>query len=340
MAVARWILLGLGVVVAVGAVVVLANPFNVRNQFLAERIVDLRVAPERLENPKTPADYGMEYRDVDITTADNVRLSAWEIPAATPSGKTVIVNHPLLTTRYGSDEGLDGVAAEFLPMVKHLHDAGYNIVTYDFRGQGDSDGGIGAAAIGTETPVGVGVLEWQDVAASLRYVLDSPEFGNDEIVLLSQCMGANATFLAWQEEPELFANPQIKGVIANQPTLSYDFSDRYIRANAFGLNLVDDVLRVQQDKYGFGFADTVNYVPSVTVPVLYAQVEKDVYTFDEATGQNDIQKIMDATPTEHDIVWIGSDQEIPFGSDARFDAYQYFNTHPEELLDFVERVTS
>lgn len=340
MAIARWILLGLGVVVVVGAVVVLANPFNIRNQFLAERIVDLRVAPARLENPRTPADYGMEYRDVDITTADNVRLSAWEIPAATPSGKTVIVNHPLLTTRYGSDEGLDGVAAEFLPMVKHLHDAGYNIVTYDFRGQGDSDGGIGSAAIGTETPVGVGVLEWQDVAASLRYVLDGPEFGNDEIVLLSQCMGANATFLAWQEEPELFANPQIKGVIANQPTLSYDFSDRYIRANAFGLNLVDDVLRVQQDKYGFGFADTVNYVPSVTVPVLYAQVEKDVYTFDEETGQNDIQKIMDATPTEHDIVWIGSDQEIAFGSDARFDAYQYFNTHPEELLDFVERVTT
>ena len=340
MAIARWILLGLGVVVAIGAVVVLANPFNVRNQFLAERIVELRVAPERLENPKTPADYGMEYRDVDITTADNVRLSAWEIPAATPSGKTVIVNHPLLTTRYGSEEGLDGVEAEFLPMVKHLHDAGYNIVTYDFRGQGDSDGGIGSAAIGTETPVGVGVLEWQDVAASLRYVLDSPEFGNDDIVLLSQCMGANATFLAFQEEPELFANPQIKGVIANQPTLSYDFSDRYIRANAFGLNLVDDVLRVQQDKYGFGFADTVNYVPSVTVPVLYAQVEKDVYTFDEETGQNDIQKIMDATPTEHDIVWIGSDQEIPFGSDARFDAYQYFNTHPEELVDFVERVTS
>ncbi|NDC89891.1 MAG: hypothetical protein EB075_14035 [Bacteroidetes bacterium] len=340
MAIARWILLGLGVVVVVGAVVVLANPFNIRNQFLAERIVDLRVAPARLENPRTPADYGMEYRDVDITTADNVRLSAWEIPAATPSGKTVIVNHPLLTTRYGSDEGLDGVAAEFLPMVKHLHDAGYNIVTYDFRGQGDSDGGIGSAAIGTETPVGVGVLEWQDVAASLRYVLDSPEFGNDEIVLLSQCMGANATFLAWQEEPELFANPQIKGVIANQPTLSYDFSDRYIRANAFGLNLVDDVLRVQQDKYGFGFADTVNYVPSVTVPVLYAQVEKDVYTFDEETGQNDIQKIMDATPTEHDIVWIGSDQEIAFGSDARFDAYQYFNTHPEQLLDFVERVTT
>jgi hypothetical protein len=335
----RRILTGVGVLVAAVLIVALTNPFNVRNEILASTLVELRLFPDRLDNPKVPSDYGMEYSDVDIVTADNVRLSAWEIPATTPSDKTVIVNHPLLTTRYGSVEGLDGVAAEFLPMVKHLHDAGYNIVTYDLRGQGESDGGMGSTAIGTEGPIGVGVLEWQDVVASLRYVLDHPEFGDDEIVFLSQCMGANATFLAWQKEPELFANSQIKGMIANQPTLSYEFSDRYIRANAFGLDLVDDVLRVQQEKYGFGFTETLEYVPSVTVPVLYAQVQKDVYTVDEATGINDIQRIMDATPTEHDIVWIGSDQEIAYGTDQRFDAYQYFNSHPEELLTFLSGVT-
>lgn len=335
----KWILSGVAVVVAIFLLVALTNPFNVRNQILASMLVEQRLAPERLDNPKVPSDYGMEYRDVDIVTADNVRLSAWEIPSITSSGKTVIVNHPLLTTRYGSVEGLDGVSAEFLPMVRHLHDAGYNIVTYDFRGQGESDGGMGSTAIGTEGPIGVGVLEWQDVVASLRYVLDHPEFSNDDIVFLSQCMGANATFLAWQKEPELFANPQIKGVVANQPTLSYEFSDRYIRANAFGLDLVDDILRVQLKKYGFGFTQTLEYVPSITVPVLYAQVEKDRYTFDEATGQNDIQRIIDATPTEHDIVWIGSDREIAFGTDQRFDAYQYFNSYPEELLSFISRVT-
>lgn len=335
----RWILTGVGVIVAAVLVVGLTNPFNVRNDILASALVELRLAPERLDNPKTPTDYGMEYSDVNIVTKDNVRLSAWEIPSTTPSNKTVIVNHPLLTTRYGSVEGLDGVAAEFLPMVKHLHDAGYNIVMYDHRGQGESDGGMGSTAIGTEGPIGVGVLEWQDVSASLRYVLDHPEFSDDEIVFLSQCMGANATFLAWQEEPILFANPQIKGLIANQPTLSYEFSDRYIRANAFGLDLVDDVLRVQLENYGFGFTETLEYVPSVTVPVLYAQVEKDVYTVDESTGVNDIQRIMDATPTEHDIVWIGSDQPISYGTDQRFDAYQYFNSHPEELLTFLSRVT-
>ena len=211
---------------------------------------------------------------------------------------------------------------------------------YDHRGQGDSDGGIGSAAIGTETPVGVGVLEWQDVAASLRHVVEHADFGDDEIVFLSQCMGANATFLAWQEEPELFSNPQIKGLIANQPTLSYEFSDRYIREHVFGVDVIDDVLEAQRDQYGFGFAEALEYLPSLTVPVLYAQVERDIYTFDEETGQNDIQQIMDATPTEHDIVWIGSDQETPFGTDQRFDGYQYFNVHPEALLDFLAQHTT
>ncbi|MCH2248796.1 MAG: alpha/beta hydrolase [Cognatishimia sp.] len=334
-----WIASALAVIAGALAFVWFVNPFGVRDQLIVAQIVKMRVAPARLENIKDPGDYGMAFTDVDIVTADNIRLSAWEIPAASPSDKTVIVNHPLTTTRYGSDTGLDGVSAEFLPMVKHLHDAGYNIVMYDHRGQGDSDGGTGSTAIGTEALVGAGVTEWQDVAASLRYVLSHTEFADDEIVFLSQCMGANATFLAWKNEPELFANTQIKGLIANQPTLSYNMTDRFIRAKT-GFDLVDRVLEAQRERYGFGFAEALDYVPSLTVPVLFAQVEKDVYTFNTETGQNDIQEIMDATPTEHSIVWIGPDQEIPFGTGSRFDGYQYFNHHPEALLEFLSKHTS
>ncbi len=323
-----WASTTVAVLVAGLAVVWFANPFGVRDTLLVNQIVKMRVTPARLNNPKNPNDYGMNYSDVEILTADNIRLSAWEIPATVASDKTVIVNHPLTTTRYGSDAGLDGVAAEFLPMVKHLHDAGYNIVMYDHRGQGESDDAL----------VGAGVTEWQDVAASLRFVLAHPEFGDDQIVFLSQCMGANATFLAWKNEPDLFANPQIKAMIANQPTLSYNMTDRFIRAKT-GFDLVDQVLDAQREKYGFGFATALDYVPSLTVPVLYAQVERDIYTFDAQTGRNDIQDIMDATPTDHDIVWIGPDQEIPFGTGQRFDGYQYFNHHPEPLIEFLSKHT-
>jgi len=334
-----WVISVVSFVVVAGVFIWVVNPFDVRDHVLVNQIVKMRVAPERLENIKNPSDYGMNYIDVNIVTADNLRLSAWEIKSPQPSNVTVIVNHPLTTTRYGSEKGLDGVSAEFLPMIKHLHEANYNVITYDHRGQGDSDGGIGSKAIGTEAPVGAGATEWQDVSASLRYVLDHSDFSDDKIIFLSQCMGANATFLAWKEEPELFDNPQIKGIIANQPTLSYEMTDRFIRAKT-GLDLVDKVLAKQTKDFGFGFAKALDYVPSLTVPVLYAQVEKDVYTFNQETGRNDITELMDATPTANNVVWIGPDQDIPFGNGQRFDAYQFFNSNPEPILEFVRKHTN
>ena len=334
-----WVISLISLVVITGVFIWLVNPLDVRDRVLVNQIVKMRVAPERLENIKNPSDYGMNYIDVNIVTADNLRLSAWEIKSPQPSNVTVIVNHPLTTTRYGSEKGLDGVSAEFLPMIKHLHEANYNVITYDHRGQGDSDGGIGSKAIGTEAPVGTGATEWQDVSASLRYVLDHSDFSDDKIIFFSQCMGANATFLAWKEEPELFDNPQIKGIIANQPTLSYEMTDRFIRAKT-GLDLVDKVLAKQTKDFGFGFAKALDYVPSLTVPVLYAQVEKDVYTFNQETGRNDITELMDATPTANNVVWIGPDQDIPFGNGQRFDAYNFFNSNPEPILEFVRKHTN
>ncbi len=331
------IVLGLVVgLVALVAIFWFANPMGLRDTVLANQIVKMRVAPARLENPKSPGDYGMKYSDVDIITGDNIRLSAWEIPAATPSNRTVILNHPLTTTRYGSVDGLDGVSAEFLPMVKHMHDAGYNVVMYDHRGQGDSDGGLGRNAKGTQAPVGAGVTEWQDVLASLNHVLGHGEFGDDDIIFMSQCMGANATFLAWQNAPEAFSNPKIKALVAHQPTLSYNMTDRFIRAKT-GIDLVDQVLETQRQKYGFGFANALETVPSVTVPILFSQVEKDEYTFNLQTGQNDIQEIIDASKTENEVIWIGPEHPNAFGTGMRFDGYQYFNHHPEQLLEYMAK---
>ena len=99
------------------------------------------------------------------------------------------------------------------------------------------------------------------------------------------------------------------------------------------------MLDAQREEFGFGFAEALDYVPSLTVPVLYAQVKNDVYTLNQKTGQNDIQEIMDATPTAHSIVWIGPDQDTPFGTGQRFDGYQYFNTHPDALLAFLSEQT-
>lgn len=322
--------------VVVPGVVWVTNLGGLKERIYVNQIVKMRVSPERLVNIKTPKDYGMDYTDHDIMTPDGIRLSAWEIPAATASDKTIIMNHALSTTRYGSVEGLDGVPVEYLPMVKHLHDAGYNVVMYDHRGQGDSDGGINKTQKGKAAPVSVGITEWQDVVGSLNFVKNHREFGDDQIAFLSQCMGANATFHAWSKAPDTFSDPQIKALVAVQPPISYKMNERFIQAKA-GMDLVDEVLEKQKEEYGFGYANAMSDVKSLTVPVLFSQVKFDEYTFDADTGINDVEKIYDAAPTEKSIIWIDKDGTKPHGTGKRFDGYGYYNKYPEELLEFLER---
>ncbi len=335
----KWFKRGLGglvLLVLALAVVWFTNLGGIKERIYVDQIVKMRVSPERLVNVKTPKDYGMDYVDRDIMTPDGIRLSAWEIPAAKPSDKTIIVNHALSTTRYGSVEGLDGVPVEYLPMIKHLHDAGYNIVMYDHRGQGDSDGGVNKTLKGKEAPVSVGITEWQDVLGSLNYVKSHPEFADDQVAFLSQCMGANATFHAWAQAPNVFGDPRIKALVAVQPPISYKMNERFIKAKA-GMDLVDEVLEKQKDTYGFGYADAMTDVKSLTVPVLFSQVKFDEYTFDAETGVNDVQKIYEAAPTEKSIIWIGKDGTNAHGTNKRFDGYGYYNKYPEELLAFLAK---
>lgn len=309
---------------------------DIKTKTYVKQIVKMRVSPKRLGNPKTPSDYGMVYSDIDIITNDNIRLSGWEIPSKSNTNKTIIVNHPLTTTRYGSEEGLDGVSVEFLPMIKHLHNAGYNIVMYDHRGQGDSDGGYGKTVKGEEAPVGAGVTEWQDVVASVKYVNNHPEFKNDKIALLSQCMGANATFLAWRKESELFKTSNISCMVAIQPTVSYNMIDRFIKIKT-KMDLVDAVESEQKKQFGFGYANSVEDIKSLTVPILFSQVRKDQYTFNESLNKNDLEEIIEACPTNSEVVWIGPEEATPYGEGKRFEGYGYFNQYPEELLSFLEK---
>lgn len=71
--------------------------------------------------------------------------------------------------------------------------------------------------------------------------------------------------------------------------------DRFIRAKT-GMDLVDQAPEAQRGKYGFGYADELSTVPSLTVPVLYTQVREDEYTFDPSSGHNDIEDVTEVTP--------------------------------------------
>lgn len=93
---------------------------------ISPAIVAAVVPPTRLD-PRTPADVGLEHRDVEMRTADGVTLSGWYVPSR--NGAAVVLRHGAGTTRTSA---LDHAAV----LARH----GYGVLLADARGHGRSAG--------------------------------------------------------------------------------------------------------------------------------------------------------------------------------------------------------
>jgi len=216
-------------------------------------------------------------------------------------------------------------------MLKNLYIAGYSILTYDQRGQGDSDGNSGAKLKGPKECVcGAGAEEWKDVMGVMNYV--KANWGGHDVALVGQCMGANSIFKAFTVAPEAFDGVNVKCFVALQPTRSTQMRGRMTKLK-LGVDVAEDAGKVQEEKFGFAGVDCVVNAPDVTLPTLVAQMKKDVY-INDAT-ENDAQKIFDAVKTEKKLLFFGPETDHPFGSGLRFEGYSFFNYHPEPLIEFL-----
>jgi uncharacterized protein len=157
---------------------------------------------------KTPDDYGMTgCHDLVIPSDDGAPLEAWYIPAkGGESNKLIIFNHALPMCRAGFPgqfgepwSGYDGVEIDFVIQYKHLTDAGYNVLTYDIRNQGNSSAANNAIC-------GIGRWEWRDCVGVKKYVDNHQRLSKMTVGLYSQCMGGTSQYEAIARQPELFAN--------------------------------------------------------------------------------------------------------------------------------------
>lgn len=132
---------------------------------------------------------------------------------------------PLPGNRYGYPGhlpefgGLGGFEVNFLPEYKALHDAGYNILAYDMRNHGMSGQGNGGIA-------GIGLLEYRDVIGSLRYAKSRADTAHMSTVLLSVCLGADSTAVAWDKHPEEFAD--VKALVMLQPVSARPIVENFV----------------------------------------------------------------------------------------------------------------
>ena len=128
------------------------------------------VHPRHSSDGPTPADYGWTYRDVSFHDRAGLTLRGWWVPGT--RHQTVVMVHGWTTSRQ-----------EPFSKGHYLHDAGYNLLLFDLRGHGASDGGYTT----------FGWTEPDDVLAAVAFArgLDP-----GPIALLGYSMGAATAVIA------------------------------------------------------------------------------------------------------------------------------------------------
>lgn len=270
---------------------------------------------------ETPKDYGLDYQDVTFKAEDGVQLAAWYIPC-TYSNKLIICNHPATFNRYGFPghqepwRQFQDVEVKFGKIYKALHEAGYHVLTYDFRNHGESgDAKNHIWGQGFNS-------EYKDVLAALDYVKKHDTLQHMAIGLFNPCAGGNAAMTAMTKHPEYFAD--VKAFVCAQPASINIMA--HIALKGMGLGDFMDVFDTELEKIG-GLKSSAmtphNIAQHVTVPTFIMQNKGDAWTLPA-----DVQKTFDLLGTnKKKLFWLE-------GSTKRFDGYNYFGEHPEQMIDW------
>lgn len=148
---------------------------------------------ERRPMTETPADYGLPYEEVTVTTADGLRLAGWYVPSQ--NGAVIIAQH-----------GYKGDRTDLLMEAECLHRHGYGVLLTSLRAHDQSEGEL----------IAFGKHEMQDFEAWYRYLLSREDVDPDRIGLIGESMGGTLSIQYTAQ------NPNIKALVAHSAFSSLD----------------------------------------------------------------------------------------------------------------------
>jgi len=288
---------------------------------IGRKIGDTFLYPPEQPFPKTPKDYGIEYKDVKFPASDGVLLSGWLLNEK--AEKVIIMTHfgyranrfgyqtkyqPRLTKPYNKE-------VEFIPVAQNLINAGYAVLMYDLRNHGISGKFKNGCGTG-------GGDEGNDVLGAIEFVANHETTKGKNIGLLSYCMGANATFFAYGANADLFTKSNVKALVAMSPLRNGDFAHAYgIKGSIY--NHANDHFK---SKTGYDLNPEITpHVGKINVPTMLCQGRKDPWT-----NLDFINDVFEAIPTKKEMYWIEE-------TEHRFDNYNWFAKHPEKMLGWFEK---
>lgn len=134
-------------------------------------------------NSAQAAHAGIPVQDVSFAASDGARLRGW-LAIAAPAAPTIILVH-----------GFKGTRVSMLPWAGFLYTAGYNVLLFDGRGCGQSDG----------WGIALGARESDDVIGAVHYLQRRSDLTNKHYGALGVSLGAGSVLLAAAREPALAA---------------------------------------------------------------------------------------------------------------------------------------
>lgn len=220
---------------------------------------------------QTPASVNLSFQSVGFATTPSgeAQLRGWWIPAASPAHFTALYLH-----------GGTGNLGDTLSALTPLHEAGLDVLAFDYRGYGQS------------RFIHPSEAHWrEDAESALHYLIDTRHIPVGSIVLVGRDLGANLAL-------EVAAgNANLAGVILEQPLdapTAAIFNDARAR-------LVPARLLVS-DRW-----DSRTSAANLLIPSLWFYWTPGA---NEAHG-NDIPQAYQAVPARKTIVWLTGSQNQP-----------------------------
>jgi len=136
----------------------------------------LRLHPVRVAIDDDPGEHGLSYKPVSFSSSlDGTPLKGWYMPASRTTGRAIVIAPGIDDNRLVS-----GVSLGLAPT---LVAAGFDVLAFDLRGEGESGGG----------PITFGAREQWDVLAAVD---EAQARGARRVGVLAFSLGAGAAILA------------------------------------------------------------------------------------------------------------------------------------------------
>jgi pimeloyl-ACP methyl ester carboxylesterase len=251
-----------------------------------------------LEENISPADIGLDYEDASFSSReDNVMLKGWYLPA---DG-----DYAIIIVNGGFQPRLDDTV-NTLPLARDLVAEGYNVLLFDLRGRGESEG-EGRSLSNIE----------RDIGGAVDYLI-TEGYTSERIYIIGFCSGAASACI--------FASQNSVGALVLDGCFAdvYDMVDN--QAALIGIprflvhGFTPGVFLMCRVFYDFELVNAEDVIADVACPIFFIHEEDD-----ELISLEEMQLLFELATNPANQFW-----EVPDAGHS-----QSYKTHPAEFIDRV-----